>query len=824
MPVNENLYPEANEQSGLNIDFRKLLADVLHYWWAFVLAALLAVVAVKVYHRYRLPLYVSQLSLIIDDSDKAPSTTTVSEQSMMSGFMLSSGMRNLNNQVAILSSYTLVSSAVDKLGGCVSYYREGRIRDAELYDPAEFRVVMDSTHQQLVGVDMHIDSVGPTSYRLRVKAECGYTYNYKKRTMSEEALRDLDFEGIYEYGEPVITDWCAFAVQRNGDMPKATYVRFNTMESLVNFYRAGYSVEYDDKSSSSVVTLSFVGTHQQRNNDFLNTIAKTFISSNLNQKNQMAENTIAFIGEQLSYLSDTLLNIGTQLSSFRAANDLQQPVSSKGTQLFGELQEYDRDREEEQMKKSYYVYLEKYFTSDSLFTGVIAPAVFDTKSASITKQLQDIMQLNTQRQSYQDIYGTSNNPSVREMMSKLQIARSTLLHSIVSHKALCDANIKDIEAKMDECRAKLNLLPETERKLLGIDRKFNLNNDVFTFLLRKRSEAEIQKASNMSDHKIIDYAMSNGSISTSEAKHRTLAVCGVVGLLVGLLVVRQLLDNKMRTLDDLKKLTDKPVIGSLLSNNKDHQQVVLSYPKSVQAEAFRMLRTKIDFLTPNIASPVIAISSSISGEGKTFCAFNIASVFSISGRRTMLLGFDLRKPSLANMVGKDNEMGLSDYIVGHASLDDVVMHVGDNLDVIFGGTIPPNPSELIDSDRTRDLMTKLRAEYDIIFIDTPPMGIVTDAYQLLAYSDALIFVVRQDYTERDVLQTTLEGLEEHGFKNVAIVLNDVNSKKARYISNGYKYGYGYGYGHHYGLRRGSKKGYGKYYSDYYGSEGYYSED
>lgn len=821
MPTTDNnQYVEEIETSNFSLDVKKLIADALHYWWVFPIAVLLAIAAVKIYHRYKTPIFASQLTLLIDEQERSSSGFgTVSEQSLMTGFMLSPGMLNLNNQVAILNSYSLVRSAVEQLGDCISYYHPGTIRNIEIYNPQDYRIVIDSTHLQLVNTKLMIDSVDAEHFHLTVKAERATVYDYLKNK-GVNTIENLDYEGTFRYGEPIVTDWCAFALLKKDDAPKNMYVVFNTLEQIIARYRGGYSVNYDEKSSSTVVTLQFVGPNLARNNDFLNAIANSFIASNLSQKNQIAENTIKFIGEQLNYLSDTLTTIGTQLSSFRATHDLQQPVTTKGTSLFQELQNYENEYEAEQVKKSYYVYLEKYFTSDSLFTGVIAPAVFDTKSTSIAQQLQGIIQLNTERQSYQDTYGMTTTPAYREVMSRLQIARNTLLHSVASHKAMCDDNLADINVKIEACRRELQRLPETERTLLGIDRKYSLNNDVFTFLLRKRSEAEIQKASNMSDHKVIDYAMYSGTISTSESKHRMIAILLALAGPICLLIIRQFFDNKIRTLDDLKKISELPVLGNILSNNKDSAKVVLNHPKSVQSEVFRMLRTKIEFLITQKQVPVIALTSSVSGEGKTFCSLNLASAFSITGKRTILLGFDLRKPGLSKLIKAEHNVGLSDYIIGHSDYDSVIIHLAQNFDCIPGGTIPPNPSELIGSEKTRELFKYLKQNYDIIFVDTPPMGVVSDAQQILTYSDALLFIVRQDYTERIALRTTLEGFAETGFKNAALVLNDVNSRKARYITNGY----GYGYTHRYGLRRSNKHGDNKYYGNYYGSDSYYTED
>ncbi len=806
-----------SDDSFINIDFRKLLADVVRYWWVFLITIAIAVTAVKLYHRYHTPVYRSSMTIIIDESGNGSSSSA--QSNLMEGFALSSGMRNLENQVAILGSYALVRQTVEQMNLLVSYYNKGRIHDVQMYRPGNFVVVMDSTHAQLIGTKIHFDCIDEDSFRLYFETENPVFYDYKNETSvsvkidDDDSDRKLAFSGRFRYGEPIVTDWGAFAIVKNPNVKMLSgsyYFVFNRLDAIVAGFMSSYSVGYNGSSSSSLVTLSVTGTIPERNNDFLNILSKTFLQRNLQQKNQIADNTIAFITEQLSFLSDSLLNVGTQLSAYKISNDLQLGASEKGRAIFDEMKRYESEVQEQEVTKAYYKYLRSYFSNDQVFDSVIAPASYNTQSTILSQQLSSIIELNSERLSYQESYGKASNPVSVEMNSKLQIARNTLLHSIDSHIEMTDQNISEIKARLSDLNEELSKLPETERIMLSLDRKFTLNNEVFNYLLRKRSESQIQKASNTSDHKILDAPMNRGVISSSASKHLLTAVALAIILPLLFFVLRQILDTRIRTIEDLKNKVRLPFLGSLLSNEKDSSLVVLRYPKSVQSEGFRQLRTKIQFMISQCnETPVVAVSSSVSGEGKTYTSFNIATAFALNGKRTLLLGFDLRRPGLAKMIGGDHPIGLADYIADNRSIDEVTVQITKNLYVIPGGTIPPNPSELIDSERTTELFETIKMEYDIIFVDTPPMGIVTDGFQLLRKSDALVFVVRQDYTEKDVLSYTLEQLKGEDFKNVGIVLNDVNGTRSRYKYSHYgyknygygkvygKYGYGYGYGYGY---------------------------
>ena len=281
----------------------------------------------------------------------------------------------------------------------------------------------------------------------------------------------------------------------------------------------------------------------------------------------------------------------------------------------------------------------------------------------------------------------------------------------------------------------------------------------------------------------------------------------LAGLVLPLLflLIKQVVNNKISGSDDIERITKLPIIGHIIHNNKEGSNVVELHPRSVITEAFRRIRTRLEYMNGDKESPVIAISSSMPGEGKTFCALNLASVFAISGKKTLLVGFDMRKPGLNKVLNMDSQLGLSNYLIGKTELKDIIMPNGvENLFVLPSGAIPPNPSELIGSTRAEKLFEELRSNFDIILLDTPPMGVVADGYLLARYADSVIFLTRQDFTIRNVFAHTIKQMQDEGITNVGILINDVQIKKGLLS---YNYNYGYGYGYHYGYKYGG--------SDYY---------
>jgi capsular exopolysaccharide synthesis family protein len=441
-----------------------------------------------------------------------------------------------------------------------------------------------------------------------------------------------------------------------------------------------------------------------------------------------------------------------------------------------------------------------------VFDGTIAPAVYPVDNSSVFQQINYLMELNMERQTIAgSVSQNISNPYLVELNDKMEVARLTLLEAINNQKVLIDRELLRIEEERISTNTALYQFPEKERQLFGIERQFDLNNEVYTFLLRKRSEAQIQKASNTPDHSILETARPAGQVSPTVASDRQRAVLAGLVLPLLFLLIKQVVNNKISGSDDIERITKLPIIGHIIHNNKEGSNVVELHPRSVITEAFRRIRTRLEYMNGDKESPVIAISSSMPGEGKTFCALNLASVFAISGKKTLLVGFDMRKPGLNKVLNMDSQLGLSNYLIGKAELKDIIMPNGvENLFVLPSGAIPPNPSELIGSARAEKLFEELRSNFDIILLDTPPMGVVADGYLLARYADSVIFLTRQDFTIRNVFAHTIKQMQDEGITNVGILINDVQIKKGLLS---YNYNYGYGYGYHYGYKYGG--------SDYY---------
>lgn len=780
-----------HKESGINIDPKKLLNDLLRFWWLFLISLPLCYAVVEILHRYSIPVYGASMTVIVDERGEKDS-----KSSMMEGFGLTGGMSSVDNQIAVLSSWDMVRNTVDQLDFYISYYVEGRMKKTELYGSTGFQVVFDSTHVQLLNVPIYVIPVDEHSFILKVTCEKASLFDYDQKRMSGEVGK-IDYSQVHRYNETVITPWMAVNIQgKPGNRAQQDlFFVFNHPESVVAQYRSALRVSRTSENST-IIGLYVTGVNNEKNIAFLNKLADMMIESNLKQKNKIADNTITFIESQLVNISDSLRLAGTELSNFRTSNKIQS-VTSKGDYLFSEVQRLENEIAQLKVQTGYYRYLIGYFSSDSIANSVVAPALLEIKSSVLAQQINELIEINSEKITLGKTYGQPSHPMLSELNSKYQIAKNVLLQSIENHLDLVKDDMLALESKKAATESELYALPETERKMLGIERKFELNNEVYTFLLRKRSESQIQKASNTSDHKVMESARYAGQVAPNIQGDRKKAL--MLGFLFPLvfIVLRQLLNRRIQSIEDVGKLTSLPVIGQIVHSKKTEPDVVLKHPKSVIAETFRRVRTRLEFLTGGINNPIISITSSMPGEGKTFCALNIASVYAISGKKTILLGFDLRRPGLNKILDMHQQTGISNYLIGQCQLSEIVKNVlHDNLFVISSGDIPPNPSELIASEKARQFLVELRKQYDVIIIDTPPMGIVSDPYLIARQSDVLIFLVRDNYSIRDAFLQSVHAIEDEGLEHVGILLNDQQIPQGRYA---YRYG---GYHYHYGSQTG----------------------
>lgn len=800
-----------------SIDIKSLVYIFLNHWYLFLICAVVAVGLGWLYNHIKTPEYQVSGTIMVKDDRSGLDPTAIMTRSSYSS------IQNLDNEIAILRSYSLCEQVVKKMDMEVAYYDNSRFLSYELYKSTPFTVEFDRSVPQ--AVNLHYDIlIHDDDITLKAKSEYHSEYDYTTEQFIAQRPEDINISGNYHFEEWIDTGFNRFMIHKS---PRFKPHVHNDKKMSFCFYdyltltkrMRSFTVSPISKQAS-ILSIGMTGENRQKMVEFVNTLMDVYADRGLERKNIVSDNTIKFIDEQLTETESTLNKAEVDLQEFRSAHDLTN-LDAQTRQVITSLKALEEQHAGMVVNQQYYKRLQSYIQENiNNPDNLAAPSAMGISDPLLNKLVSDLVNLNQQKASLL-LTLTEEHPQIIKIDEQIVTTKRTLLENINNLVEKTAMSINDIESRIKKSENEARNLPQKERMLIGYQRKFTLSQETYNYLMQRRAEAQILKASNTPDNEIIDYASTKRASVVAPRKAMNLLLALIIGLLVPALILflRDYFNVKIQSRKDVEKATSFPIIGQIgLCNGKD-PLVVINKPKSPVAEAFRSVRTNIDFITQNKPKSTILVTGDMQSVGKTFNSINIASIYALYGKKTLLLGFDMRKPKLFQEFGLSNNIGLSSYLSNRNSLNEVIQNSGkiDSLDLITSGPIPPNPAELIASDKCNELFDELKQRYDYIIIDTPPLGLVTDAFLLMKYSDANIYIVRQGHTDKNIFASIIQDIEQRGLK-VNIVINGIHQE------GGYGYGkyhYGYGYGYSYGYGYGSKYGsYGDvgegYYTDYDG--------
>ena len=831
---NTSAVNSAQQESYSQINMMELLYKFLDKWYYFAAFVVFALVIAFLVNRYAPPKYEATTSLLIQSNDDVMKRMDM--QTIMGG---SSAKTDLQNAIVVLQSFTMAKNTVKAMGLYCDYYQRINFRNVDIYGKNPFEVILDSTQRtQPVGVLMKIqltDSLCMISYDGK---DGVFVYDYKEDALLEDQVSIQSRDNLkLHYDKWYNLDGMRFKVRLNsnwGAKAKDGNYSFmiNNFDNLAKSF-GSYTINLISKESS-IVDIKFRHTNKKKTVDFVNTLCKIYISETFAEKNYLNDATIDFVNSQINSIGDSLLRAEAKRESFQQSNNTLN-LTNDGQYLYTKTNELQTRKAEEYTRQQYYKYLSDYLKNSEITEGIASPSVMGVTDMNLNGLID---QLTAAIISYKTAVDkrTAKNPKTKELIVTIETLRKQISESLINLKNVSDINMRELQRQQNELQVQIDKLPSTERSMISIERQFKFNDEIYNFLYQKRSEAEIAKNAALPDHKVIDKA--NTAIKVSPKNRTNYGVAFILGLLLpGLYIfVRYVTKNTVDSKDDLEKISDNPVFGYIPEFPKEYNRmIVFDKPRSQITEAYRSIRTNVKYvLNDDISTDgkAMLVTSSMPGEGKSLTAFNIASVFSISGNKTLLVEYDLRKPRLHKMLNLDGTKGISSYYIGQTSIEDSVQHTEfDNLDVLCVGPIPPNPSEIIDSQRNRDLIKELRKRYEYIILDTPPVNLIADAQTLAKEADVSLYVVRLGITSSGILNMCINEMENRSGVKVKFIVNGVKTvmQKYGYGGKGYGYGgYGYGYGGYgyggYGKSGGYGYGYG--YGDFLkeNSYGYFDEE
>jgi capsular exopolysaccharide synthesis family protein len=784
MLQNQPLNTETEEH---NFDVMEQLEKYLRHWKWFVLSAFICLAIAFVYLRYAIPQYKAVASILVKDDKKGGMASELAAFSDLG--MLKGVKNNVDNEVEILKSRTLVESTVKKMGLTVSYWSQGNVKSAEIYKNVPIEIVFSA--------------VAEGFYK---KA---HAYRVESISNTQFSFYDADNEkiGDYGYGQVITLKEGKCIIFKKPpyfkNKPFEITIQINKLDQIVQGFKGRLSVTPLSKTTS-VAELSVVDPVAEKAEDFLNTLIAVYNQDAINDKNFILENTNKFINQRLEYITDELDGVEMKAEVFKKDNRVTDIVTE--SKLFIANASAFEKSEIEIETQLRVVQLMTDFVNKSNSTELIPANVLssETQAGGLIMQYNELI---LQRNRLLKNAG-ANNAVVLALEAKIEALRANVKSSLVQQKRALEITRNDLARQNALIGGKISNIPTLERESRELGRQQQIKETLYLYLLQKREETAISLAVTEPNAKVIDSAMAlNNPVSPKRN------IIFLAALLIGLLIpfaiiyLMDLLDTKVKSHFDFEGKVSIPFLGDIPASDSP-TEIINSTSRSVSAEAMRIVRTNLDFMlsgVPENVAKTIFLTSTVPKEGKTFIAVNLAGTIALSGKKVLLVGLDIRNPKLNQYLDLPNA-GITNYLYTKGSdiNDYIVKHKDfEQLYVLPSGVIPPNPAELLMDKRIDALFAQFKKEYDYIIVDTAPVTIVTDTLIIAKHADTFVYVVRANYSDKRLLRLAEALYRENKIGKMALLLNDT-------APNG---GYGYGYGYGYGVELETKPWYRKYFKN-----------
>lgn len=769
-----NPLKKSNHQED-EFQIQNVFRDILRKWHYFLIAGILFTGLGLLYVKFTLPVYQASSSILIDDENSSPANVTDLLSSDLFGTNL-----NLPTEIGILRSRTVLQETIKRLNLETQYWSTTNYPSQPLYPKSPIKVEVDTFIREYKDLPFIVTILDSNHFNLEVDYD-------------GDKLPVFYLNQKFAFGQEIKTDHFSFKLQKGISLPPAigaTYeFKVRSSNKLIAEMLENLAAEPLDKEAN-IVRLTYLDVIPVRALDILNEIGKVYIDLDIQDKAEVASLTLKFVDEQLSNTGSMLSSNEQEMQAFKEKNKTVD-LSEESKAVLQKLNVLDLDRVKNNIEITSLQNLFNYLTTNEDITN-LAPTSLGIPDPLLIELITNLQTLQAKRKSVS--FGVKNDaPAVRVLDQQISENRSALIENVKSIQKRLAVTRDALNIQLDKYEGSIKQVPEMERELLGIKRNFEVNQNIYTYLLQKKAETSIAKATAVSDNKILDSsALADEPVEPSKKIIAAVILLLTLVIPTTIITTKSLLRNTVLNRDDIGIYTEVPVIGVVGHSDENLNLVVSSRPKSAIAEAFRTIRTNLQYYGQVEGCKTILITSSVGGEGKSFVTLNLAGIIAMQQQKVVVLGLDLRKPKLFNDFGWKNDMGASNYLVGAHTLDQVIRKTENPyLDLIISGPTPPNPAELLSKPLMGEMLAELKKRYDFIVIDTPPIGVVSDAFILLNQSDVNLYVVRQGYSRLEFLKTLDDLYTDGKIPNVSIVLNDSD------------FSTGSGYGHHYGYLDGN---------------------
>lgn len=796
--MKEELYDDILEEKEEQADIKAILFKYIIRWPWFIASIIICIACAWIYLKQSTPIYNITASVIIKDEKKGG--TMGNEFSGLEDLGLLNPSKNIDNEIEILQSKSLIKDVVNELGLYINYWGNKGFKTTDLYGASPILVHYSFKDAETLNAPIQLTINYQKNGNLNVNMITDKGNDNEKKINKTFT----EFPAVLSSEKGVIT------FIENQQVPIVEDVNLDITIShplaIAKGYRSALSIEPTSKTTS-VATISIKNTNKKRGEDFINKLVEMYNRDANDDKNEVAQNTAHFIDERISVINQELGTTEQELENFKRESGLTD-LSSDAQLAVAEKSAYEKLCVENGTQLNLIQYLSDYLKKPENANTTL-PVNVGLNDKSLTEQISQynalILERNRLRRTSSD-----SNPVVRRLDSNIDDMHASLLTTINSvYKGLLITKA-DLDRQAGKYAGQISNAPAQERRFVSIQRQQEIKAGLYLMLLQKREENNIALAATANNAKIIDDALADDVPISPNKKIIYLAALVLgFGIPVAVIYILSLLSYRIEGHSDVERLTRVPVIGDVPLNDSDEKYAIAvrENDNDIMAETFRSLRTNLLFMLGDPDKKVILVTSTTSGEGKTFIASNLAVSLALLGKKVVIVGLDIRKPGLNKVFHiSHKERGITQYLVAPQSTDLRSMiqssDLSANLNILPGGTIPPNPTELLARKSLDDAIELLKKDYDYVVLDTAPIGMVTDTQLIARVADISVYVCRADYTHKNDYQLINELYANKRLPGLCTVINGLDMKKKKY---GYYYGYGK-YGRYYGY--GKKYGYG----------------
>lgn len=772
-------------------NIREFLLRLLSKWYWFVCFGFLGVVVAFIVTKSQTNIYEIKASVLIQEESKVDGVAD-----LFDGMNFSS-KSNVQNHIGVLKSYTIVNAALKSLDYDIDWYVPGVFKDIPIYNDHDLSIdnyKLKRVHNGKINpcnVPVYIKPLDDNKYMISVDAD------YVSSEGSE--VQKINFKTEATFGIPFTNEYFSFTLNSLSKSKESEYIFvFRDMDKLTLAYQKKMSVSLLNKKAD-MINLSIKGNLPAREVDFLNSLINEYSKFGLKIKNRISVNMVRFIDKQMLGVLDSLEIAGKSFSSFRSDN-LTVNLGEEARLIVENISKLETEYFRAKMRSDYYSNLSKYMSEPLKMQKIITPSVVGITDVGLNALVLRLGELYAKR-GVMSSMAYAKNPSIILIDNEIKQLKESLSENLTNLMANSDVELSSIKKRKTKLELELKDMPVKEQALINIKRNFDVNNELFTFLLKKRAESAITAASNVSDIELIDPARLETASLVGPKRMLNILIGFILGIAFpfAFFIIIDYFDNSIKSVEDIEKDSNIPVLGCIAHNSAPETLYTMENPRSALAESFRTLRTNLHYVLADKETKVIALHSMIPSEGKSFCAANLACILAMNGHSVLLIGCDLRRPCFHDLFELSNTNGLSNILINDSSLDEAILETKQkNLSIICSGPIPPNPAELLGKKEFADIISEARKRFDYVVLDNAPVSIVTDGLITAAFADVNMFVLRQNVSKKEEIKYINDKISKT-IHNVKFLFNDIKHDS---VYNKYsKYSYGTGY---YNVKTNSK--------------------